>query len=72
MCDTSHVATNLAIDQDLLERALLATGEKTKTAVVTLALQELVSRREQAGLLELFGALEWDEGFDYKVERSRS
>ena len=65
------MATNLAIDQDLLERALKATGEKTKTAVVTLALRELVSRREQAGLLEIFGTLEWDEGFDYKVQRSR-
>ena len=71
MCDNSHMATNLAIDQDLLERALKATGEKTKTAVVTLALKELVSRREQAGLLEIFGTLEWDEGFDYKEERSR-
>ena len=66
------MTTNLAIDPDLLERALRASGEKTKTAVVTVALRELVARREQDGLLDLFGTLEWDEGFDYKEGRSRS
>ena len=65
------MATNLAIDPDLLERALEVSGEKTKTAAVTLALREFVARREQARLLELFGSLEWDPGFDYKAERSR-
>ena len=65
------MATNLAIDQDLLERALEVSGEKTKTAAVTLALKEFVARREQAKILDLFGTLEWDESFDYKKERSR-
>ncbi len=71
MCENSHVATNLAIDQDLLEKALELSGEKTKTRAVTLALREFVARREQARLVELFGALDWDPDFDYKAERSR-
>ena len=66
------MATNLAIDPDLLERALEVSGEKTKTAAVTAALKEFVARREQARILDLFGTLEWDESFDYKKERSRS
>jgi Arc/MetJ family transcription regulator len=66
------MATNLAIDPDLLERALELSGKKTKTAAVTLALQEFVARREQEGIRELFGSLEWDPDFDYKAERSRS
>ncbi len=66
------MATNLAIDQELLERAVRVSGEKTKTAAVTLALREFVARREQARLIELFGSLEWDPTFDYKAERSRA
>ncbi len=72
MCDTSHMATNLEIDPQLLERALEVSGQRTKTATVTMALKEFVARREQKRLLELFGALEWDSDFDYKADRSRS
>lgn len=72
MCDTSHMATNLAISQDLLERAVELSGEKTKTAAVTLALKEFIARREQRRLLELFNTLDWDPTYDYKAERSRS
>ena len=65
------MATNLAIDPALLRRALEVGGEKTKKAAVTKALQEYIDRREQRKLLDLFGKIEWDEGFDYKRERSR-
>ncbi len=66
------MATNLAIDPELLDKALLVSGEKTKKAAVTKALQEFIARREQRKLLELFGSLEWNPDFDYKKERSRS
>jgi len=65
------MATNLAIDPDLLERAVKVSGERTKNAVVTKALQEYIARREQRRVLELMGKLEWDPSFDYKAERSR-
>jgi Arc/MetJ family transcription regulator len=65
------MATNLALDPDLLDRALAVSGESTKKAAVTLALREFIARREQSRLLELLGALEWDESFDYKAERTR-
>ena len=63
--------TRVAIDADLLERALEVSGERTKKAAVTKALEEFIARRRQKRLLELMGKLEWDEGFDYKAERSR-
>ncbi len=66
------MATNLAIDPDLLDRAVEVSGERTKKAVVTKALQEFIARREQKGLVELMGKLEWDDSFNYKAERSRS
>ena len=64
--------SNLALDPDLLERALAVSGERTKKAAVTKALQEFIARREQKKLLELFDSLEWDPHFDYKAERSRA
>jgi hypothetical protein len=63
--------SNLALDPDLLERALAVSGERTKKAAVTKALQEFIARREQKNLLALFASLEWDAHFDYKAERSR-
>lgn len=66
------MATPLAIDPNLLDRAFLVSGEKTKKAVATKALQEFIARREQQRVVELMGTLEWDESFEYKAERSRS
>lgn len=71
MCGVSHMATNLSIEPELLEKALQVSGEKTKKAAVTKALKEFIARREQRKLLELFGRLEWNPDFDYKAERSR-
>lgn len=65
------MATNLAIDPALIERALELSGERTKKAAVTKALEEYIARHEQRRLSELFGSLEWDPGYDYKAERSR-
>jgi len=63
------VATNLAIDPELLERAQRVGGERTKKDTVTHALQEYIARREQAKIVEAFGTLEWDETYDYKEAR---
>lgn len=65
------MATNLAIDPELLDRALEASGERTKKAAVTRALEEFIARREQTRILDLFGTVEFDEDYDYKAERSR-
>jgi len=64
------MATNLAIEPELIDRVLEVSGERTKKAAVTLALKEFIARREQRKLLELFGTLDWDESYDYKKERS--
>lgn len=47
-------------------------GECTKKAAVTKALQEFIARRQQKRVLELFGKLEWDEAYHYKAERQRN
>ena len=65
------MATNLALDPRLIDRAVELSGEKTKKAAVTRALEEFIARRGQRRLIELMGKLEWDPSFDYKAERSR-
>ncbi|HXF79431.1 MAG TPA: type II toxin-antitoxin system VapB family antitoxin [Usitatibacter sp.] len=65
------MATNLSLDPKLIERALELSGEKTKKAAVTRALEEFIARRRQKGLIDLMGKLEWEPSFDYKAERSR-
>jgi Arc/MetJ family transcription regulator len=71
MCEEAHMATNLSIDPKLIERALEVSGERTKRAAVTLALEEFIARRKQKSLIELMGKLEWNTSFDPKKERSR-
>lgn len=66
------MATNLSIDPALIDRALEVSGERTKKAAVTRALEEFIARRRQKRLLDLAGKLEWDASYDYKAERSRS
>ena len=66
------MANTLSLDPDLIDRALELSGERTKKAAVTRALEEFIARRKQKRLLELMGNLEWDNSFDYKAERSRS
>ncbi len=65
------MATQLAIDPDLLDRAVLVRGEKTKKSAVTKALQGFIAHREQRRVVEPMVALDGDESFDYKSEGAR-
>lgn len=69
VCKEAHMATNLAIDPELLDHALSVSGVRTKKEAVTIALREFIARREQARIVESFGTLDWDEGYDYKADR---
>jgi len=61
---------NLAIDEELLERARIIGKHKTKKAVVTEALNEYIERRNQQKITELFGTMVYEPGFDYKTHRT--
>lgn len=66
------MATNLAIDNRLLEEARKVGGLSTKKATVTQALTEYIQRRKQARILDLFGKVEFDPSYDHKKQRRRS
>ena len=65
------MATNLAIDEKLLEAAQKIGGYKTKRETVNVALAEYTQRRKQLKILESFGKIEYDEKYDYKKGRYR-
>lgn len=65
------MATNLALDDRLIEEARDIGGHKTKKEAVTAALQEYVQRRKQMGIFKLAGTIEYDPAYDYKAERRR-
>lgn len=63
------MATNLQIDNELIQDALKLGGHRTKRTVVEEALLEYVQRRKQLKIMELFGTIEYDEDYDYKKQR---
>ena len=63
------MATNLSIDTELLDEALIIGGLTTKKATVNQALTEFVQRRKQREITELFGKLPSDKGYNYKKGR---
>ena len=65
------MATNLAIDMDLLCEAQELGQFKTKKDTVNLALKEFINRRRQMEITELFGVMEPDADYDYKAGRKR-
>ena len=65
------MSTNLAIDPELLQKALEVSGLKTKKDTVNLALKELINRYKQLKIIDLFGKMDPDSDYDYKKGRNR-
>ncbi|XOV72214.1 MAG: type II toxin-antitoxin system VapB family antitoxin [Verrucomicrobiota bacterium] len=63
------MATNLAIDDELLNKALKIGGKRTKKDTVNEALKEFIVRREQQKVLDLFGTVEYFD--DYQPKKAR-
>ena len=65
------MATNLAINDNLLNKALEIGGYKSKKDTVNAALEEFIKRRDAKELINIFGTIEYDESYDYKKMRMR-
>ena len=66
------MATNLALDDALIEAAVRVGSHPSKKAAVTRALEEYVQRHKQQEILALFGEVDYDPDYDYKAQRGRS
>jgi Bacterial antitoxin of type II TA system, VapB len=65
------MATNLAIDDQLITEAKKLGRHRTKKDAVNAALDEYVRRRKQQKIISLFGTIDYYENYDYKRERKR-
>lgn len=65
------MATNLDLDDQLIEAARRSGGHRTKKDAVTAALREYVQHRQRLELLKLAGTIDFDPSFNYKRERQR-
>lgn len=65
------MATNLALDDNLLLLAQKVGKAKTKRETVNMALKEFIQRRKQEEIKTLFGNIEYDPAYDHKELRKR-
>ena len=65
------MATNLEIDNDLIQEALKLGKHRTKRGVVEEALKEYVQRRKQIEVTKLFGKIDYEDDYDYKKQRRK-
>lgn len=65
------MATNLGIDEQLLERALEVGRLPSKKATVNEALREFIARRKRLKALAVIGTIEFVDDFDAKADRKR-
>jgi hypothetical protein len=63
------MATNLAIDDGLIEEAKLVGKHRTKKGAVTEALLEYIQRGKQSEILQIFHSIEYDQDYNYKKQR---
>jgi Arc/MetJ family transcription regulator len=63
------MATNLAIEDKLLEEALQVGRLRTKKETVTKALEEFIERRRQRKILKALGTIRFRDDWNYKQDR---
>lgn len=65
------MSTNLAINDSLINEAVMVGGHKTKKAAVTVALEEYIERHKQQQIFDIFGTVDFDSQYDYKKQRNK-
>jgi Arc/MetJ family transcription regulator len=65
------MAVNLHLDERLIRKAVKLGGHKTKRAAITQALVEYVQNLEQLRVTELFGTVDFDPAYNYKIQREK-
>ncbi len=63
------MATNLDLDDELIEAARRLGGHKTKRDAVSRALEEYVRWLRQQAILNQFGKIYYDPKYNYKKQR---
>ena len=67
----ASMATNLALDDNMIKEAVLLGHHKSKKEAVTEALLEYIKRKKQLSILDSFGTVKFDDDYNYKDGRQR-
>lgn len=65
------MATNLQLDDKLIKQAVVLGCHRTKRAAVTQALADYIRNLQQAEILDLFGKVDFNKGYNYKRQRAK-
>lgn len=65
------MATNLDLDDELIDKAVELGGHRSKKDAVNQALRDYVSQLKRLRALESFGTFEFHPDYDYKQARQR-
>ena len=71
VCSFRNVATNLDIDDALLQKALELGGLPSKKATVTAALREFIAHRQRLESLQYLGTIDFIDDFDRIIKEGR-
>ena len=66
------MATNLALDDALINQAVAIGKHRSKKEAVTIALLEYIQHHKQQEIINLFGSIDYDKNYHYKKLRSRT
>ncbi len=67
--EENHMRTTLDLPEDLLKKAMSLSQIKTKTQVITLALQEMIRKSEISNLKKFRGKIDLDIDLDILRDR---
>lgn len=65
----AFMATNLALDDALINAAQQIGNHPTKGAAVNAALEEYIQRRKRLEILNPFGTVDFNPDYDYQANR---
>ncbi len=65
------MATNLALDDQLIKEAVKLGHHKTKRGAVNAALEDYIKHKRQMKILDLMGTVDFRPDWDYKADRKR-
>ena len=66
------MAISLNINEALLREALALEDHATLDSLIETALREYIQRRKRLKVLDLFGTIDYDEGYAYKQQRQQT
>jgi len=66
------MATNLQLDDKMIEKAVKLGGHRSKKAAVMEALSEYIHHKEQDQIIPMFGTIEYSVDYNYMKQRAKA